>query len=47
MKKENCNRGDKKPRIIVVPHYIGTEKADNAIKKIIAEEIRKNIKKSA
>ena len=36
-----------KPRVIVVPHYIGTEKADNAIKKIIADEIEKKIKKSA
>lgn len=36
-----------KPRIIVVPHYIGTEKADTVIKKIIADEVKKKIEKSA
>ena len=36
-----------KPRIIVVPHYVGTKKADAVIKKVISDEIEKKIKKSA
>lgn len=36
-----------KPRIIVIPHYVGTEKADDLIKKIITDEVKKKIKKSA
>ncbi len=35
-----------KPRIVVVPHYVGTEKADTVIKKIIADEVKKKIEKS-
>ena len=35
------------PSIVVVPHYVGTEKADTVIKKIIADEIKKKIEKSA
>ena len=49
MKKENSNRGDKKPKtkIIITPHYVGTEKADTVIKDIIADEIKKKIEKTA
>ncbi len=36
-----------KPRIIVIPHYVGTEKADVVLEKIIAEEIKKKIEKTA
>lgn len=40
-------RNSDKPRIIVIPHYVGTEKADTVIKKIIADEVKKKIEKSA
>lgn len=43
MKKKNCA----KPRVIVIPHYVGTEKADTVIKKIITDEVKKKIEKSA
>ncbi len=39
-------KSSSKPRIVVVPHYVGTEKADTVIKKIIADEVKKKIEKS-
>lgn len=43
----NKNKKTAKPRIIVIPHYVGTEKADVILEKIISEEIKKKIEKSA
>lgn len=36
-----------KPRIIIVPHYIGTETAADVMCEIITDEIKKKIDKSA
>ncbi len=41
----NKNKKTAKPRIIVIPHYVGTEKADVILEKIIAEEIKKKNRK--
>ena len=41
------NRKSKKAKVIIIPHYIGVEKADTVIKKIITDEIKKKIEKSA
>ncbi len=43
----NKNKKTAKPHIIVIPHYVGTEKADVILEKIIAEEIKKKIEKTA
>ena len=38
----------KKPtKIIVVPHYVGTEKDTKVVKKIIEEKVQKKIKETA
>ncbi len=36
-----------KPRIVIVPHYIGTETVNEVIKNVITDEIKKKIKKTA
>ncbi|MCH5194587.1 MAG: hypothetical protein J1F11_11535 [Oscillospiraceae bacterium] len=41
------NNKSKKAKVVIVPHYIGVEKADTVIKNIITEEIKKKIKKTA
>ncbi len=43
----NKNKKAANPRIIVITHYVGTEKADVILEKIITEEIKKKIEKSA
>lgn len=40
-------RNSANPRIIVIPHYVGTEKAEAVIKRIISDEVKKKIEKSA
>lgn len=44
-KPKRTKRSD--PKIVIVPHYVGTEKADVVFRKIIINEIRRKIEKSA
>lgn len=45
--KERKKRKIDKARIIVVPHYVGTEKNTKVFKEVIISQIQKNINKSA
>lgn len=44
---EKTSHGRTRPRIVIIPHYVGTEKAETLIKEIITDEIRKKIDKTA
>lgn len=46
--KKTYKKKEKTPtRIIVVPHYIGTEKDSKVFKKIIEEKVQKKLNESA
>lgn len=46
--KKTYKKKEKTPtRIIVVPHYIGTEKDSKVFKKIFEEKVWKNLNESA
>lgn len=47
MKKAYKKKEKTPTRIIVVPHYIGTEKDSKVFKKIIEEKVQKKLNESA
>ncbi len=47
MKKQYKKKIKSPARIIVVPHYVGTEKDTKVFKRIIEEKVQKKINESA